>query len=109
MSLGPVATHSLLDSKHRSGRLEDIDNLRGIAILFVLLHHVHERFNGCGIYLHRGIPSWISGPLYWNGLNGVVMFFAVSGFVIMRMTLRRWGILSQIEPKAFYRFRVARI
>jgi peptidoglycan/LPS O-acetylase OafA/YrhL len=37
------------------------------------------------------------------------MFFAVSGFLITSTSIRRWGSLSQVDSRAFYRMRCARI
>ena len=47
--------------------------------------------------------------LFRNGGNGVTTFFAVSGFLITLTSLRRFGYLGEIRPRAFYRIRFARI
>jgi len=67
----------------------DIDGLRGVAVLAVILFHVHA--------------GWIPG-----GFAGVDVFFAISGFLLTR------NILSELDDGsfgvgAFYRRRVKRI
>jgi len=47
--------------------------------------------------------------LVWNSQLGVQMFFAVSGFLITSISLRRWGSLTQVSLRDFYRLRFARI
>lgn len=62
-----------------SNRIDDIEILRGFAIIFVVLHHLNGnllRFNGdnfLGVFFQ-----------YFNGSVGVDLFFAISGFVIAR-------------------------
>jgi peptidoglycan/LPS O-acetylase OafA/YrhL len=90
-------------------RLEGIDLLRGLAIFFVLMNHVNIRLLGVGIPYTEHIPAQLVHLLVWNGQLGVQMFFAVSGFLITSITLRRWGSLSQISLRDFYLLRFARI
>ncbi len=47
--------------------------------------------------------------MFWTGYYSVVCFFVISGFLITRLSLRRWGSLDQISPAAFYGLRAARI
>jgi peptidoglycan/LPS O-acetylase OafA/YrhL len=47
--------------------------------------------------------------LVGNGELGVQIFFAVSGFLIMSISLRRWVPLSEIGVREFYLLRFARI
>jgi peptidoglycan/LPS O-acetylase OafA/YrhL len=73
MTSNPAAGHN---------RIADIELLRGIAIIFVLIEHV--RIN---------LFTWMSGQdmrlyFYFGFWSGVDLFFAVSGFVIARSLLR---------------------
>lgn len=78
-------------------RLVQIDGLRGIAAVVVLLFHVTTRYDV--EYIHRqALP--FSVP--WGSL-GVHLFFAISGFVIL-MTLRR-----TVVPADFVMSRVSRL
>jgi peptidoglycan/LPS O-acetylase OafA/YrhL len=89
---------------HRtSGRTEGIDSLRGISILAVLLLHIQNRMP-----VPR-LPAVADRALYWNGYHGVIVFFALSGFLIASTCLRRFGSLRAVKPAAFYRLRFARI
>jgi peptidoglycan/LPS O-acetylase OafA/YrhL len=65
----------------RQGKIADIEMLRGIAIIFVLIEHT--RIN---------LFPWIWGPetrlyFYFGFWSGVDLFFAISGFVITRSLL----------------------
>jgi peptidoglycan/LPS O-acetylase OafA/YrhL len=96
----------------RSGtwkRLDGIDLLRGLAIFFVLMNHVNIRLLGAKVLYTKFLPAQLVHFLVWNGQLGVQMFFAVSGFLITSITIRRWGALSNVRLRDFYTFRFARI
>jgi peptidoglycan/LPS O-acetylase OafA/YrhL len=86
-----------------------VDVLRGLAILFVVLNHVHMRLAIAGIPYAANISKPLIASLVWNGQFGVQIFFAVSGFLITSTALRRWGPLSNISLRDFYLLRFARI
>jgi len=90
-------------------RLDGIDLLRGLAILFVLMNHVNIRLLGAKVLYTKFLPAQLVHVLVWNGQLGVQMFFAVSGFLITSITIRRWGALSNVRLRDFYIFRFARI
>jgi peptidoglycan/LPS O-acetylase OafA/YrhL len=90
-------------------RLDGIDLLRGLAIFFVLMNHINIRLLGADVPYREFLPAQFVHFLVWNGQLGVQMFFAVSGFLITSITLRRWGSLSQVNLRGFYRLRFARI
>ena len=46
---------------------------------------------------------------FGGGFLGVDIFFVISGFLITRLSIQRWGTLEQISIPAFYRLRFARI
>jgi peptidoglycan/LPS O-acetylase OafA/YrhL len=90
-------------------RLDGIDLLRGLAIFFVLMNHVNMRLRLAKVPYTQGLPAQLVHSLVWNGQPGVQMFFAVSGFLITSITLRRWETLSQVNVRDFYKLRFARI
>jgi peptidoglycan/LPS O-acetylase OafA/YrhL len=97
------------DSRRNSNRLDGVDVLRGLAILFVVLNHVHMRLAIAHIPYVADTSKPLIAALVWNGQFGVQIFFAVSGFLITSTALRRWGKLSNISLRDFYLLRFARI
>jgi peptidoglycan/LPS O-acetylase OafA/YrhL len=69
---------------------QDIEGLRGIAILSVVFYHFDERL----------IPG---------GLTGVDIFFVISGFLITAILLREYGRTEGIDLAAFWARRARRI
>jgi peptidoglycan/LPS O-acetylase OafA/YrhL len=67
-----------------STRFRELDALRGIAALWVVLYHYLSHYDE----IYRGIqPTLVGGIVFPDGLNAVYLFFIISGFVIF-MTLR---------------------
>lgn len=96
-------------SSLNKGRIDGLDLLRTLAILFVLMNHIAIRLGGAKVPYRQGMSSTLVHDLFFNGQNGVRIFLAVSGFLITSMSLRRWGALQQIDTRKFYIFRFARI
>jgi peptidoglycan/LPS O-acetylase OafA/YrhL len=90
-------------------RLDGVDLLRGLAILFVFMNHVNMRLLSADVPYTKGLPEQLVSSLVWNGQRGVQIFFAVSGFLITSTSLRRWNSLSRVDVRAFYQMRFARI
>lgn len=83
--------------------------LRGLAIFLVLMNHVNMRLLGAKVPYTKSLPPQLTYSLVWNGQFGVQIFFVISGFLIASTTLRRWGSLSSVNVKDFYKLRFARI
>lgn len=60
------------------GRIDDIEVLRGCAVLLVVLHHAHSDLITWSHPLFDRLAAYIGG---WYGVD---LFFAISGFVIAR-------------------------
>jgi peptidoglycan/LPS O-acetylase OafA/YrhL len=68
--------------------IPELDGLRGLAVLAVVLYHCHTRLTG----------TWIYGPLLW-GWAGVNLFFALSGFLITSILIE-----ARDKPNYFRNF-----
>lgn len=90
-------------------RIDGVDLLRGLSILFVLMNHVNMRLLSAKVPYTKGLPPQLVSSLVWNGQFGVQMFFVISGFLITSTSLRRWGSLDALSIKDFYLLRFARI
>lgn len=97
------------ESRKGSLRIPGIDVLRGISILAVIMLHVNIRVPLNVSPLGQNMPKQLIHSLVWNGAPGVIIFFAVSGFLITSTCLRRWHDLRNISVREFYRMRFARI
>ena len=90
-------------------RVDGIDLLRGLSIVFVLLNHVNMQLLGAGIPYLQGLPPQLAYSLVWNGQAAVQMFFVISGFLITSTSIRRWKAPETLNLREFYTLRFARI
>ncbi len=72
--------------------MPELDGLRGLAILWVVLYHCHPRLEG----------TWIYYASLW-GWAGVVLFFMLSGFLITSILL-----VTRDKPHFFHNFHARR-
>jgi peptidoglycan/LPS O-acetylase OafA/YrhL len=90
-------------------RWTGIDALRGIAVVLVVLHHIHLRFVLNDFDVQQLVSPGVARVLFWSGYYAVIAFFVMSGFLITSLSLERWGSLRQIALAQFYYLRLARI
>lgn len=79
-----------LNAVAETGHRADIQGLRGVAVLLVVLYHV-------------GVPG------FDGGFVGVDVFFVISGFVIGRSLLREIGRTGTIRLRSFWIRRARRL
>ncbi|VVE77793.1 acyltransferase family protein [Pandoraea sputorum] len=92
-------------------RNDGIDLLRGLSILFVVVHHLALKFRlplGPSL-LGDVLPERIVKGISFNGYEAVFVFFVISGFVITRRSLERYGSLDAMRWRHFYALRAVRI
>jgi peptidoglycan/LPS O-acetylase OafA/YrhL len=73
--------------------LPELQGLRGLAILGVVLYHCHPRLQG----------TWMYYGSLW-GWSGVIIFFALSGFLITSSLLE-----TRDEPHYLHKFHARRV
>src|SRR5271163_3151172 len=83
-------------------RIDGVDLLRGLSILFVLMNHVNMRLLGATVPYTHGLPDQLVHSLVWNGQFGVQMFFVISGYLITSNSIRRWKSLDALSVRKFY-------
>lgn len=72
--------------------MPELDGVRGLAILWVVLYHCNPRLEG----------TWIHYVSIW-GWAGVILFFALSGFLITSILLT-----TRDKPRYFHNFHARR-
>jgi peptidoglycan/LPS O-acetylase OafA/YrhL len=90
-------------------RIDGVDLLRGLSILFILMNHINMQLLFAKVPYTRGLPAQLTYTLVWNGQFAVQMFFVISGFLITSTSIRRWGSPASLHIGHFYRLRFARI
>jgi peptidoglycan/LPS O-acetylase OafA/YrhL len=107
-------TESMIESQPSGvglswNRVDGIDLLRGLSIVFVLMNHVNMRLLGAKVPYTKGLPAQLTYTLVWNGQFAVQMFFVISGYLITSTSIRRWKGPETLKIKSFYLLRFARI
>ncbi len=90
-------------------RVDGIDLLRGLSIVFVLMNHVNMRLLEAKVPYLVGLPEQLTYTLVWNGQFAVQMFFVISGYLITSTSILRWGGPETLHVRQFYLLRFARI
>jgi peptidoglycan/LPS O-acetylase OafA/YrhL len=88
-----VADHAAFRQRRYFGSL---DGLRALSVVAVIWHHTLGH--------HPGLPA-----LMGHGDQGVTLFFAISGFLIVTLLLRERERRGAIDLRAFYIRRTLRI
>ncbi len=89
----PASTGSASVADRRRGRLTGLDGLRGLAALYVVVHHIFERaFPG---YPVDHAPFWAGWFIY--GRFAVVVFIVLSGFSLALSPARHGWRLDAIS------------
>ena len=83
--------------------LPNLNPLRFILALLVMLVHIPEFFR------NRGLAAYNEGVIFHRGREAVYVFFALSGYLIIRLLYREVVQKGKIDLKNFYIRRILRI
>jgi exopolysaccharide production protein ExoZ len=97
MNLTRVAIATTAHSAPR--HLSNIQILRGVAALMVLIYHIGNELG------EHGLAE--SGPLFWTGSAGVDIFFVISGFIMVHSSAAAFA--KPGAPGLFLARRVVRL
>jgi peptidoglycan/LPS O-acetylase OafA/YrhL len=88
----------------QAGRITELEALRGVAILMVLVEHLPiNLFYGFAPFYHFLLR-------HWRGQAGVDFFFAISGFVIARsLAPRLWAAAAWRRRRVVIAFWIRRV
>jgi peptidoglycan/LPS O-acetylase OafA/YrhL len=90
-------------------RNANIDVLRGVSILLVLLHHFNIAYSLRDTCVTSMLGWDFVHAVVRNGNYGVTMFFVISGYLITSNARQRWGSLAKIPVATFYMLRATRL
>ncbi len=85
------------DDYQTQSRIVNLDGLRGIAILLVLLHHIPD-----------SSIEWIA-QLQEHAKHGVSLFFVISGYIVTTILLREDRISNGVDVRGFLIRRTLRL
>lgn len=92
--------------------LPEIDGLRFVAILAVILYHIPGNWLA---YAASRYPAGVTldgvlGDFYHHGFQGVLLFFTISGFILGLPFARQYLVAARpVSLARFYRRRVTRL
>lgn len=86
----------MLPDSELTGRNSDVQILRAVAILYVLVHHA--RFH---IFANLS-PFWEQFYRFFFGTTGVDLFFVISGFVIIRSLMGSLAVETRHDAIKFF-------
>jgi len=95
-----VSTDRVAVAAPSGGKLDEIQVLRAVAALLVVLYHVTGLFGDKFGYV-------FAGSMFYFGFAGCDLFFVISGFIILHIHERDLGVPSRLG--AFLRKRFFRI
>jgi peptidoglycan/LPS O-acetylase OafA/YrhL len=87
----------------------EVDGVRFLAITMVLLHHVNERVLRRSFLRYGWMVSSDLNHTISTGALGVVIFFALSGYVLYQLLYRRVQKDNQVGVKRYFVRRVTRL
>lgn len=92
------------DNCARTRRIPELDGLRAIAVLLVLIYHMLEFSR-----IIPGIDSLAGRTVISLGAGGVHLFFVISGFIITSLLIHEKNTTGSVSLTAFYIRRFLRI
>ncbi len=97
-------------NERKSTRLSSIDQLRGFAVLAVVLHHLPFSWRGLSADSSTAdaFSPWVTQILHF-GLFGVHLFLVISGFCIHLPWARELNVEAKLDFREFWLRRMRRL
>lgn len=91
--------------------IPEIDGLRFIAILFVIIEHICDLFHDRSLFQNNlALPEHSFRYLAQSGTGGVYLFFAISGFILSIPFAQHYlSNKKEIDLKKYYLRRITRL
>ena len=96
--------HISMDAQRAGDR-----RLAGCAVLCVVLLHIQIHMPQEQSLLASMLPQTLFNIVFRSGYYGVIIFFVISGFLVTRSALERWGSLDAVPWRAFLLRRAAHL
>lgn len=112
ITMKTLQSDSLLASSQQRIRLDFLDGIRGIAALYVLIHHIYREINWRLEQEGNTLPPVISKILPWilgHGSIPVAIFIVLSGYCLMLPVIRSGTKRMPMSMPSFFKRRAKRI
>lgn len=89
--------------------IPEVDGVRFVAIMLVLIQHIHERVLRRTSEIYRNVSGSAFDTLLGTGSSGVLIFFTLSGYILGKILISKYTAQIPVSLKGFYLRRLTRL